>query len=260
MFDVSKEKGVGRPYAYFAHNKEYSENFTASSQRGHSNSKPFMYNCFLSIKNPFMAKGHEYTDKKRDAKSWLQSIVGTMVWDKYETIEKNEKTRKFEAVVKEQIEKYLNNAIGEEKKPFWVFMARDKNSEFKMFLISHGYDGIFYTEEYKIIYDVENPKEFTEAVTVFNPNDIKLADGRNLNFNPMEADIRYENGGNLKKENQVIPEEPKLSKKDRLGKLLFGNKYEVGGGINQENSVMPTMNEKSENRIFVDNLIKKIHE
>ena len=257
MFDVSKEKGVGRPYAYFAHNKEYSENFTTSSQRGHNNSKPFMYNCFLCIKNPFMAKGHEYSDKKRDAKSWIRTIVGTIVWDKYETIERNEKTKKFEVVVKEQIEKYLNEAIGNDKRPFWAFMARDKNSEFKMFLVSHGYDGIFYTEEYSSLYDVENPKEFTEAVTVFNPNDIKLADGRNLNFNPMQSDIRYETGGNLE---EPIKEEPILSKKDRLGKLLFGEKYAVGGGINKENSIMPKTNETSENRIFVDNLIKKIHE
>ena len=257
MFDVSKEKGVGRPYAYFAHNEEYSENFTTISQRGHNNSKPFMYNCFLCIKNPFMAKGHEYSDKKKDAKSWIRTIVGTMVLDKYETIERNEKTKKFEVVVKEQIEKYLNEAIGNDKRPFWAFMARDKNSEFKMFLVSHGYDGIFYTEEYSSLYDIENPKEFTEAVTVFNPNDIKLADGRNLNFNPMQSDIRYETGGNLE---EPIKEDPILSKKDRLGKLLFGEKYAVGGGINKENSIMPKTNETSENRKFVDNLIKKIHE
>ena len=257
MFDVSKEKGVGRPYAYFAHNQEYSENFTTFSQRGDNNSKPLMYNCFLCIKNPFMAKGHEYSDKKRDAKSWIRTIVGTIVWDKYETIERNEKTKKFENVVKEQIEKYLNEAIGNDKRPFWAFMARDKNSEFKMFLVSHGYDGIFYTEEFSSLYDVENPKEFTEAVTVFNPNDIKLADGRNLNFNPMQSDIRYETGGNLE---EPIKEEPILSKKDRLGKLLFGEKYANGGGINKENNIIQKTNETSENRKFVDNLIKKINE
>jgi hypothetical protein len=41
---------------------------------------------------------------------------------------------------------------------------------------------------------------FTRAVTVFEPNQIKLADGRNVDFFNESNDIRYADGGNLEKE------------------------------------------------------------
>ena len=261
MFDVSKEKGQGRPYAYFAYNKEYSQNFTEFSQRNHSNSNPFLYECFLNIRKPFMALGHAYEMRKRNVEYWINAMVGTIALDKYNTIEKNAKTKKLEDAVISQIEKYLIDSAGNTDVSFWSFMARDTNADFKYFLISYGYDGIFYGEEYSTSYDPENPKEYTNAVTVFTANDIKLADGKNLNFDPMSADIRYENGGVPEKqgEMEVSPIEQSLSKKERLGNLLFGEKYAKGGKVNTEKEdVIYREKETNNNRKFVDELIKKM--
>ena len=258
MFDVSKEKGVGRPYAYFAYNKEYSENFINFSQRSHSNSQPFLYDCFLNIRNPFWALGHAYEMKKKNHDYWINSIVGTIAIDKYDTVEKNAKTKKLEDAVKSQIEEYLIQSAGNTNVSFWSFMARDTNSDFKYFLIAYGYDGIFYDEEFASDYDPENPKEYTRAVTVFTANDIKLADGKNLNFDPMNADIRFEQGGVPE---QQAPIEHSLTKKEKLGNLLFGDKFARGGTANKEQSDVIYKEElPTNNRKFVDELIKKMKE
>lgn len=257
-FDVSREKGVGRPYAYFSHNIEYAKNFTTSSQRQHSRSQPFLYECFLNVRNPFHADGRSYMRKLRDAEGWLFEISGSLVWDKHETFERNEHTKKMEKVVNSQIGEYVKDVIGDEKEPFWKLMARDLKSDFKYFLMSHGYDGIFYGEELKEGYDVENPAEFTEAVTIFNPNDIKLGDGRNLEFNSKYDDIRMEDGGKISEPQQVPLEETKT----RLGRVLFGDQYGKGGKISEpqetRNPIVEEIIEISDNRKFVEDLIEKM--
>ena len=257
MFDVSKEKGQGRPYAYFAHNIEYSKNFTDFSQRGHSNSQAVLYECFLNVRNPFMALGQSYETKRKEYNYWLTTIIGTIALDKYDTVEKNTKTKNLESAVKSQIEKYLKDSATDTSVPFWYYMARDTNSEFKYFLLAYGYDGIFYGEEYATDYDVANPKEYTNAVCIFTANDIKLADGRNLNFDPMNADIRYEKGGVPE---QNAPTEHTLNKKEKLGNLLFGEKYAKGGATSKSTEETNPMFEKEpdNNRKFVDELIKKM--
>ena len=257
MFDVSKEKGQGRPYAYFAHNIEYSKNFTDFSQRGHSNSQGILYECFLNVRNPFMALSHRYETKRKNYDYWLTTIIGTIALDKYDTVEKNTKTKNLESAVKSQIEKYLKDSATDTSVPFWYYMARDTNSEFKYFLLAYGYDGIFYGEEYATDYDVTNPKEYTNAVCIFTANDIKLADGRNLNFDPMNADIRYEKGGVPE---QKAPTEHTLNKKEALGNLLFGEKYAKGGATSKSTEETNPMFEKEpdNNRKFVDELIKKM--
>ena len=257
MFDVSKEKGQGRPYAYFAHNIEYSKNFTDFSQRGHSNSQAVLYECFLNVRNPFMALGQSYETKRKDYIYWLTTIIGTIALDKYDTVEKNTKTKNLESAVKSQIEKYLKDSATDTSVPFWYYMARDTNSEFKYFLLAYGYDGIFYGEEYATDYNVANPKEYTHAVCIFTANDIKLADGRNLNFDPMNADIRYEKGGVPE---QNAPTEHALNKKEKLGNLLFGEKYAKGGATSKSTEETNPMFEKEpdNNRKFVDELIKKM--
>ena len=257
MFDVSKEKGQGRPYAYFAHNIEYSKNFTDFSQRGHSNSQAVLYECFLNVRNPFMALGQSYETKRKEYNYWLTTIIGTIALDKYDTVEKNTKTKNLESAVNSQIEKYLKDSATNTSVPFWYYMARDTNSEFKYFLLAYGYDGIFYGEEYATDYDVTNPKEYTNAVCIFTANDIKLADGRNLNFDPMNADIRYEKGGVPE---QKAPTEHTLNKKEALGNLLFGEKYAKGGATSKSTEETNPMFEKEpdNNRKFVDELIKKM--
>lgn len=238
-FDVTKEKGVGRPYGYFAVNKEYSENFTTSSQRGHSSAKPYLYEVFLNVRNPFMAIGQQYADKKRMAADWMVVIIGTMLWDKYKTVEKNEETRSFIDGINSQIFDYVANTFAE-KAPFWRLMARDAQKDFKYFLMAYNYDGIEYTEEFSSGYDVENPSEFTQAVTIFDSKQVKLADGRNLNFNPLIDDIRYDEGGeieddSLTDESELI--EKAMNKKAKLGALLSGSKYAEGGKVIAEQKI-----------------------
>jgi hypothetical protein len=258
MFDVTKQKGVGRPYAYFAHNKQYSENFTDYSNRAHDNGKPFLYECFLNIRNPFRAEGDRYETKNKNYEYWLTTIIGTIAWDKYNTIEKNSKTKNLEEAVNSQIEKYLSDKANGQDIPFWNYMARDTKSEFKYFLISYGYDGIFYSEEYSSVYDVNNPKQYTKAVCVFTANDIKLANGKNLNFDPMTADIRYEEGG-VPTSNTNGVTEHNMTAKDKLGSLLFGDKYAKGGTTKYEEEIIPMQHDQSSNnRKFVDELIKKM--
>jgi hypothetical protein len=258
MFDVTKQKGVGRPYAYFAHNKQYSENFTDFSNRAQYSGKPFLYECFLNIRNPFRAEGDRYETKTKDYEYWLNTIIGTIAWDKYSTIEKNSKTKNLEEAVNSQIEKYLSDKANGQDIPFWNYMARDTKSEFKYFLISYGYDGIFYSEEYSSVYDVNNPKQYTKAVCVFTANDIKLANGKNLNFDPMTADIRYEEGG-VPNPNVNGLTEHNMTAKDKLGSLLFGDKYAKGGTTKYEEEIIPMQQDQSSNnRKFVDELIKKM--
>lgn len=227
QFDVTKEKGVGRPYGYFAYNKEYSQNFTNSSQRGYSNAKPIMYECFVNIRNPFMAITREYWQKMKSEDYWEKTIAGTITWDKHRSVEINNETRYILENVKSQIGDYIKETYSGEERPFWLLMARDIEKDFKYFLMAYGYDGVVYGEEINFFYEADNPAQFTQAVTIFDASQVKLADGRNLNFNPMSSDIRYEDGGIMEDDELV----PVMDKKAKLGQLIGGDSYKVGGTI-----------------------------
>ena len=229
-FDVTKEKGVGRPYGYFAHNKEYSENFTKFSQRTTRETNPFLYECFISIRNPFYATTMEYWQKSRDAEGWKTILTGSLSWDKYKTVEKTNITREIEENVESQIGSYVDKVFSGRKAPFWSLMAADVEKDFKFFLMAYGYDGVFYGEEISADYDPENPAQYTQAVTIFDSKQVKLADGRNLNFNPLLDDIRYEEGGYMPESEEPI-NIPIMNKKAKLGMLITGGKYEVGGTV-----------------------------
>jgi hypothetical protein len=116
-------------------------------------------------------------------------------------------------------------------------MARDFKSEFKNFLISHGYDGIFADEQFKDPYDVKDPRQFTNTFIVFDAAQVKLADGRNLKFDPMSADIRYEKGAQLDMpyEQEASPEI--LSKGGKMRELLLAHKYKSGGALHNAEGV-----------------------
>ena len=222
VFNVFAKQNA-RPYAYFAYNEAYSYNFS----RGKT-----MYKCFLLAKNPFMAIGDEYELKREGAEYWINTIIETLSWDKYKKVVSDDKKQKLKQVVESQIGDYVRK-VYDQQHSFWLLMARDTNSLFKAFLMSHGFTSVFYTEEYNTPFDPQNPSQYTRAITIFNASDIKLGDGRNLNFNPMKNDIRYDKGGEIDKEkedltikNEYFYEQNKvLSKKDKLGKLLFGDKY-----------------------------------
>lgn len=259
VFEANRSD-VARPYAYFSRNKVYAENFTTSSQR-RSGDKPFMYECFLGVKVPFMAVGNQYEIVKANSDYWLDQITSTLLFDKKGgTKEDMPKTySEIYEVVESQVGRYVKSVCADEKMQFWKFMARDKKSEFKAFLMSHDYDGIEYGEELNAGFDINNPSEYTMATTIFDSRQIKLADGRNLDFNKENPDIRYEDGGNL--HNSVVVEQTPINesvptKKDKLGKVLFGDKYEVkelGGEVAKPLIV-------DEDKAYVEDLITKMKE
>jgi len=188
-FATNKETGAGRPYGYFAENKEYSMNFI-----GRSN---LLYAAFLNIRNPFIARGENFTERKMDWMDASVAIAKRMATDKYELFS-DEYVKEIANLIKVhegQIWDYLKKTYENEKYNFWLLMARDFQSEFKNFIISHGYDGIFADEQLKDPYDVKDPSQFTNTFIIFDASQVKLADGRNLKFDPMSADIRYEDGG-----------------------------------------------------------------
>ena len=233
-FDVTREKGEGRPYAYFAHNKEYAQHFTTTSQRG-SGSNPFFYECFLNVKKPFMAIGHDFVDKDRDANGWLLSIVGQILWDKYKRIEKDDFSKALETTVDSQIGRYVNSVYPTDtKSKFWKLMAFDREKNFKFFLIAYGYDGVFYTEEFSRDYDVDNPAQFTQAVTIFDAREVKLADGRNTQFDPFIDDIRFEKGGDVNEKDSIKIENDHIENENQhnMNKLeLLEQMMEKGGKV-----------------------------
>ncbi len=232
IFDVSKKDGVGRPYGYFAHNEEYSRNFTTSSQRSVANSQPFMYKCFASVKNPFYAIGHEYYDIQQDAEYWTNEISISIARDKYGTNADDTKINQIKKVVKSQIGSYIEDTFAVKEMSFWLLMARDVNKNFKFFLNNYNYDGVFYAEEFGMPYDIDNPAEFTEAVTVFEPKQVKLADGRNINFDPMNEDIRFKDGGKVSNSDEIIINNDYfMGKRENLRNLLTNNKYAEGGEV-----------------------------
>jgi hypothetical protein len=251
QFDVSRQEGVGRPYAYFAHNIEYSEQFTQFSQRNQSQSSPFMYNVFLYIDKPFMARGTYYEFLRKDGDYWYSQILSTIILDKYGVID--DRSIDIAKAVKVQIYDYIERIIGIRDSPFWVLMANDGDSVFKNFLISYGYDGVFYGEEISLSYDANNPAQYTEAETIFFPNNIKLGDGRNLNFDSKNSDIRLEKGGNLPTINTNTTD------KEELSSILFGNKYENGGVVKElEEFELEIPNLNVDNKQLVEDLIKKM--
>lgn len=230
-FATNKETGAGRPYGYFAENREYSMNFV-----GRSN---LLYAAFLNIRNPFIARGEWFTQKKMDWMDASVAIAKRMATDKYELFS-DEYVQEIANLIKVhegQIWDYLKKTYENESYNFWLLMARDFKSEFKNFLISHGYDGIFADEQFKDPYDVKDPRQFTNTFIVFDAAQVKLADGRNLKFDPMSADIRYEKGAQLDMpyEQEASPEI--LSKGGKMRELLLAHKYKSGGALHNEEGV-----------------------
>jgi hypothetical protein len=187
-----------------------------------------MYRCFLNVRNPFYAIAGLFMDVQEDASYWLVQIARVIAISKYKK-PTTEEVGKLLIVIDSQIGGYVRKVIGNQKLPFWILMSRDDQKEFKYFLNNYLFDGVFYFEEYSMIYDVDNPAEFTQAVTIFEANQIKLADGRNLTFDPMNADMRYKYGGNLQesKPSETHHDTSNMSLKD----ILTSQKFAEGGKV-----------------------------
>jgi hypothetical protein len=178
-----------------------------------------------------MAIGQQYEGKSRNAEDWLYIITASIMWDKYGKIEKNSQTEGLALAVKSQIGKYLENTWRGSQEPFWVAMARDINKEFKFFLLSYNYDGIFYGEQFRDPYDIDDPAQYTRAVCIFDSNQVKLADGRNIDFDPMNVDIRFKEGGKLMEQEEESPNDKNMNKREHLRSILVGEKYAEGGKV-----------------------------
>jgi hypothetical protein len=231
-FATNKETGAGRPYGYFAQNREYSMNFV-----GRSN---LLYAAFLNIRNPFIARDVNFTQRKMDWIDASVAILNRMARDKfpYGGLEYNEEITRLSKVHESQIWAYLKKTYENEKYNFWLLMARDFQSEFKNFLISHGYDGIFADEQFKDPYDAKDPRQFTNTFIVFDAAQVKLADGRNLKFDPMSADIRYEKGAELDMPYEQEGAPPQvLSKGGKMRATLLAHKYKSGGALHNDEGV-----------------------
>lgn len=238
-FDVTREKGTGRPYSYFAYNKEYAQHFTKISQREGDNAQPHLYEVFLDVKHPFIAQGHEYVDKNKDAEGWLKAITGTIMWDRYRSIERDDFAKAVESTIENQVGRYVKNIYpsGSSNK-FWKLMAGDIDKQFKFFLLAYDFDGVFYSEEFAVDYDVENPAQFTLAITVFDAHQIKLADGRNTQFNPFSDDIRFEKGGSLHENNHEMEVEhtQKMNKLESIQQMMEKGGKVQGDGKKSNNA------------------------
>lgn len=230
-FDVNKDKGMGRPYGYFAHNKQYSQNFTTSSQRSARSSKPYLYEVFLDVRKPFYANTDSFVLKNKDANSWRATIASAIAIQKYAPNKPtSDETMEIDLAVESQIGKYIESVYRNGNAPFWKLMAADVDKDFKYFLMSYGFDGIFYSEEFQSSFDPDDPAQFTRAVTIFDSKQVKLADGRNLNFDALIDDIRYDEGGDIEAE-PVEEKSLHMNKKMKLGALLFGDTYAEGGEV-----------------------------
>ena len=225
-FDVTREKGIGRPYAYFAFNKEYSQNFTTGSQRGDNDGKAILYNVFLNVRHPFYALGPQFENVKEDAEHWIEVITDRIYYDKYKKTQKDEFHSALKSTIYGQVGRYVTKAFPNDiKEKFWRLMSYDADKEFKYFLIAYGYDGVIYDEEFTSQYDINDSGLYTKAVTVFDARQIKLADGRNTEFNPMTSDIRYDDGGKVtegQSSEHITENHNTMNKKEQLEKLMFG--------------------------------------
>ena len=237
-FDVTMESGTGRPYAYFADNEEYARNFSTFSQRGARQAQGFIYECFLNIRNPFMAIGNHFEMLNKDQAYWFEAVTNMVVLLENANASEQD-AEKLKQAARSQIGDFMNDVYGQSEGQFWLMMARDRNKAFKRFMLLHHFDGIRYSEEYTSIYDPNNPAQFTKAWVVFDGRQIKLADGRNLDFDPLNTDIRLEHGGRLNNEpklKQAAPIEPKMPVDKFHGiRETVAGKFAQGGTVAHKN-------------------------
>ena len=205
-------RNTGRPYSYFALNKKYSENFSKGKT---------LYSVFTCIKKPYI----DFKYKGDKGYAFISEIFIDY------GIKNNLEKAQIEQIAKDEKYKYVkdyafNNFVVEDIQ-FWKLMARDNNGEFKRFLQELGYDGVMYVEEFKEDADITKADEFTRAVTIFEPNQVKLADGRNTEFSALNNDIRYAEGGKTKMDRY----------EHLLGIQKTTTKFAEGGSVSTEHGL-----------------------
>jgi hypothetical protein len=222
--------GETRPYAYFAINQEYSDNFKEGG---------FLYRCFISVKNPFVV--NNFSSKL--ITGWVGNLIESIF--PMNVVDENYRSST-------EWSNFLMNLNHEEtrERPFWTIMARDYDGYFKKLLISLGFDGISYGEEFSNESFTWEKSQYTRAYTIFNPNQVKLANGLNTQFNPFSNDIRFEDGGALENEIMLPDTSSKFSHLKRVlnlqgysiekinsetkNSIQSEEKFAVGGTIKHE--------------------------
>jgi hypothetical protein len=227
-FDAVAKNQEGRPYAYFADNIQYSQNFVPSiSQRLlRGDAKALLYKAFIKINNPFFALGDEFEQIRKNKDGWILTLTQRIYADKEGSVIDEAVFNDYLKATKSQLEKYFEDTFQDREFLFWNMMAKDYNKTFKTFLIVNGYDGVRYSEEFDPTnYDENNPAQFTKAWTIFDASQVKLADGRNINFDPMNKDIRFEEGGDVEDNIDFQPQSRASSLRSKIGL----NKMDAGG-------------------------------
>lgn len=262
QFDVTNEIAKGRPYGYFAENREYAENFTNFSQTGQGK-KCLVYTTFLNIKKPFIALGDGYDHVRNYVGYWLKTIKQTICFDKYGH---TKVTTEISDAVESQIGDYARDVFGSKCKSFWMLMAMDADKQFKYFLMSFGYDGIAYAEEIKSIYNEDDPAEYSKSFTIFNASQVKIADGRNVNFDPFNTSIFLEKGGKIETDMQqetTVTEGYNDLRKMMLGGTMPKSRVNVieimrkGGSISDKLDNFEVGKKRMADKEYVENLIKR---
>jgi hypothetical protein len=197
-----------RPYGYFAENKEYSENF---SNRPAGAKKSFLYDVFLQTFMPFDAtvfNAEKFKVKhfKRlipilihqqnyDYESLLLPNTQT-IGDFYDPINRQFYTDKYKEIIDDVDDLLQGYDDNNDEFIFWQIMANDREQNFKDLLKKYGFDAVSYEEQFNpYSYDVNDKTTYTKAFAVFNPVQIKYANGANVYFDPNNPDIRYFEGG-----------------------------------------------------------------
>ena len=114
---------------------------------------------------------------------------------------------KFEEIVGELPHNYFG--FNDNLNQWWRLFDNDEN-DITNRVKEKGYDGVILAEETKIITYLSGKYEYNRTVAsiksfgVFNPNQIKLADGTNTTFDSNNPDIRFDEGGKVLGSDYVI--------------------------------------------------------
>jgi hypothetical protein len=232
-----------RPYGYFAFNKEYSENFSDASNRANSLQNGYVYDVFLRSKRPFDAQffmaikwnflelkqllcitiygqAYQYASAFKENKN----IIGNF-WD---AVNRQNYTDEFIQIV-DELDSIYNGIDDDSEIIFWQLLARDYDKGLKLLLKWHGFDSIYYEEQFDIFnYNKNDKKSYTKAIAVFDPEQIKLANGENIYFDNDNPDIRYYDGGKTH-----INSHPSNTKAHELVSKYMP-KYAIGGMVEQD--------------------------
>jgi hypothetical protein len=218
--------GTSRPYAYFAFNRSYSENF--SQWDGGR-----IYDVFVNAKKPFSMIFHSRT------KDTIRKDVEDFINIRYKSQTGEDLDLQNNKIVRDFFQYYDRVFDSSQDLRFWMIMARDIDGVFKKMLEFLDFDSVLYGEEISLGADGFDPSTFTQAFTIFYANQVKLADGRNTDFNPFTNDIRYEDGGATEKPIML----PDMSTKFAHLKSVLNTqgyniepmeRFEVGGTVKHE--------------------------